>query len=146
MLANFLFRIRQYASDHRGKLIKVAIVVMGALILAWLIIYAMERFQEWGYDKGIKALDEKVLHYEAEAKAREAEAQILKNALQLRYAQLKAIQETVRTAEINLQNARHQSGQLKVIYEKTRDDSNIPVDISHCGACEELGLAGHPCK
>jgi len=146
MLNNFFFRIRQWASDHRTKLIKVALVVLASLILAWLILYAIERIQQAGYEKGVHALEIKALEASERAKELEGQANVLKIALSGKYAELVAIRERAETAEMNLQNARRATAPLKVIYEQAHNAPDIPIDISDCGACAELARAGHSCK
>jgi len=146
MLNNFIFRVGQWARDNRARLIKIALVVIASLFLAWLILYASERIQQAGYERGAHALEIKA--QEASERAREAERQadILKMALSGKYGELVAIRERAETAERNLENARRATAPLKVIYEQAHNASDIPVDISDCGACAELARAGHACK
>jgi hypothetical protein len=145
-LSNFVLRVADYARNHRRQVIKLVTAVVASLVIAWLVIYAIERFQQWGYEKGVKALELKFNEAEAKAKAAEARAaglEVLIKANEAEYADLKLKADA---ADSRLGQTTIVYRTLKEKYEETRDNPDIPACVSYADACAELAGVNHPCK
>lgn len=146
IISNFLYRVGQYAKENRARLINWLLILAAVIVGALLIYYGVERFHAWRFEKRVEALDKRYEKAEAEAKAAEALINALKTELRAKDALLEELDKQAAAAQKVVERTRTVYVSLKDEYEKTRDNPDVPVDISNCGACAELARAGHACK
>jgi hypothetical protein len=147
MINDFLFRVRQYAYDNRAKLIRALLIAIGAIIFAALIWYGAEYVASGRLARKIAALEALERDASARAKEAEAEAETLKNAIEAKYAQIRAIQEQAARAETALMLARRNVEPLRKTYEQARSNiADIPADTTCADACKALAAVGFPCQ
>lgn len=146
ILNNFLFRVGQWARQNRTRLVRLILIVAAALILAGLIYYSVERFHAWRYEKAVEAKDKEFRAAETKINAAEAVITALKVEIAAKDALIEELDKQANAAQRVVEKTRTVYVSLKDEYEKTRDNPNVPADISNCGACAELARAGHPCK
>lgn len=146
ILSNFLFRARQYASDNCARLIRAFVIAAGALIVAALIYYGVESWQRSRFERKVNALE--ALYRDADARAKEAEAQaeLLKRAIDDKYAELRELETRAASAETALRTARGKVVTLKEEYEtiRYRDVPDTPVSVE--AACAKLAAIGYRCE
>lgn len=146
IVSNFLTRVSDAISRNRRNLIKVAIAVVGAVILAWLVIYAMERFQQWGYEKGVKAMDLKFNEEQAKSKAAEARAVALESLIKANEAEYADLKRRADAADARLGETTIVYRTVKERYETVRDNPDVPACVSYADACKELSRLGFECR
>lgn len=145
-LNNFLFRLRQYARDNRDKLIRALVIAAAALFLVLLIYYGVEKIQQWSYERGIRSVDAVVHAKEAEAKAHEARADEIAREIVIKEAIADEWEIRARAAEWKLAETGRAIAPLRKTYEETRDNPDIPADISCADVCARLAALGHACQ
>lgn len=138
--------ILKYLNANRDRLIKALVVAAGILLLVLLIYYGVDYVQTARYEKRVAAADKAIAEADARAKGIEREAEILKDALEGKYAQLNALRTRAEIAEGALKNARRIVTPLKEEYEEARTNPVVPADTTCAAACAELAGLGHACK
>jgi uncharacterized protein HemX len=146
ILSNFLRRVADAVRRNRRALIKVVIAVVASLIIAWLVIYAIERFQQWGYEKGVKALELKFNEAEAKAKASEARAVALESLIKANEAEYADLKRRADAADARLGETTIVYRTVKERYETVRDNPDVPACVSYADACKELSRLGFECR
>lgn len=146
LLSNFLRRLGDFLHQNRARVIKWLLILAAVLIGAWLIYYGVERFHAWRYEKAVEAKDREFRAAEAKINAAEAVINALKVEIAAKDALIEELDKQANAAQKVVEKTRTVYVSLKDEYEKTRDNPNVPADISNCGACAELARAGHPCK
>jgi hypothetical protein len=144
-ITNFLRRLGDFLHRNRAGVIKWVIILAAVLIGAWLIIYAIERLQTWSYDRGAAAKNLEIKALEDKAKEAEGRADVLRRALEIRYAYQHELEKRAEVAEAKLRDTKARVVTLKEAYETIR---YVPVagPVSCESACSELAAIGFPCK
>lgn len=146
MLRNFLFRIRQYASDNRAKVIKWLLIAAAAFVLLWTVFYIVENVQRWKYEKQVQALDRQMKDLDQQAKDAEARAEVLKRAIDQKYAEIQFLEARANTAEAKLRDTKQKTITLKEAYETIRYVPMPVGPVSCLDACASLAAVGYPCR
>jgi len=151
MLHNFLYRVGEYARDNYRKLINWAIVAVSIFLAVLLIYGAIESFVRSRSYKRINELEQQYRQAEARAKDFQTQADVLKAALDLKYAEISKLKEQAAAADAAVARTRRESAPLKERYEEARNtptDNTLPAaaDLSCSELCKELSGLGHPCR
>ena len=146
IMNNFLYRVRDWIGQNRVRLIKYLLIIAAVIASALLIYYAFERYNAWRYEKNVQALDRRFRDAEDKAKAAEALINALKVEIGAKDALIAELDKQAAASQRVVERTRTEYVFLKGVYEKTRDNPDVPVDISDCNACAELARAGHACK
>ena len=78
ILSNFLTRISDALRRNRRLVIRIALYLVAAIVLAWLIYFAVEKWHGWRLQEALGALDKRIEAKDAEIKASEAVINALK--------------------------------------------------------------------
>ena len=145
-LSNFGRRVADYVRDNRVRLIKLALVVAAAVIVALLLQYAVEKFYAWRYEKAVNALDRKFSEAESKAKAAEAREKALKVQIETLKAKQQFLEAQAKAADKRLSETTIVYRTVKEAYEVVRDNPDVPACVSYADACKELAGLGFQCK
>jgi len=147
MLRNFLYRLGEYARENRNKLIKFALIIVGALLAGFIIYGIAESIERSRYYKSLDEFDKRIEQAEAKAKALEQQAGILKTALIAKYARLAELELQAKSADVKLQKTRTVYMPLEKIYEEIRNAPALPAAAISCAdLCRQLSELGYPCE
>jgi hypothetical protein len=146
MLSDFLFRVRQYAHENRGQIVRAFLIAAGAIFILLLVYFGIEELRRARYEKRVDALEALFRDADASAKDAERQADALKAAIDAKYDQIRDLEARAANAEAALRTSRQRVEPLKETYEKARDNPDIPADTTCADACTELARLGHPCK
>jgi flagellar biosynthesis/type III secretory pathway M-ring protein FliF/YscJ len=149
-LSNFLRRAGDFLLEYRDRIIKWALIAVSALLVILLLYGFIENIVRSRSYKRINELEQQYQEAEARAKDFKAQADVLKAALDLNYAEQRKLKEQAAAADAALNRTRREVAPLKETYEKAR---NTPVDTAADAAdldcadlCARLAELGHPCQ
>lgn len=146
MLNDFLYRIGQWGRENRARLIGAVLIAGGAIVLALLIRYGVERIQQWSYERGAAAKDQEFREADTKAKLHQARANALEAQIAAKDARIIELEKESVAAKVVYEKTRTVYLPLKETYEEARDNPDVPVDISCADACRELAAVEHPCR
>lgn len=146
MLRDFLFRVKDYGYRKRGELIKWGIIILLAAVALWAIWMGVEFIQSARYSKRVETLENEIKAAESRAKDAESRAEVIRQAIDQKYEELKQISARADAAEGKLRNTRSSVVTLKEEYETVRYVDRIIGPVSCLDTCEELARLGYPCK
>lgn len=138
--------ILKYFSANRDRLIRALVVAAGILLLVLLIYYGVDYIQTARYEKRVAAADKAIAEADARAKAASDEAEILKDALEGKYAELVKLRSRAEIAEDALRNVRRVVVPLKKEYEEARNNPMPAGPVSCADACAVMASIGYSCK
>jgi len=150
-LSNFLRRIGDFLIEYRDRILKWALIAVSALLALILIYGAIENIVSSRSYKRINELEQQYRDAEARAKDFQAQADVMKAALDLKYAEISKLKEQAAAADAALARTRAQVAPLKERYEEARNtqiDNTLPAaaDLSCADLCLRLAELGHPCR
>jgi cell division protein FtsB len=146
ILSNFLRRVADAVQRNRARLIRIALYLLGVLIVAWLIYFAVEKFYGWRYEKTVNALERKFSEEEAKANAAEARERALKVQIETLNARQQFLEAQAKAADKRLGETTIVYRTVKEAYEVVRDNPVVPACVSYADACKELSGLGFNCK
>lgn len=145
ILNNFLYRVRDWVTQNRSRLIKYLLILAAVIVAAWLMSYAFERYHAWRYEKSVEALDKRFQDADAEAKSHKALADALKIELELKDAKIVELGKQASAAKVIHERTKTVYLTQKEEYEQIRNNP-LPVATVTCADLRAelagLGLAG----
>lgn len=146
ILNNLLIHLGEYLSRNRQRIFKAFGIAIAALALFLLIVAGVEKWKRAKYEKQVNALEQQFKDADAKAKEAERQAEILKNAIDAKYDELRAIRDRAEASENRLRQTRTVYVPLKEDYEKVRNTPMPTGPVSCADICAELERLGFPCR
>ena len=110
MLKNFVYRVGDFLIEYRDRIIKWALILAGALLGALMIYGIAESIERSRSDKRINELEQEYRDAEGRAKDFQAQADVMKAALDLKYAEISKLKEQAAAAEAAVARTRRDHG------------------------------------
>jgi hypothetical protein len=145
-ISNFGRRIADYLRQNPRRVIIWIVMAIAGVAFAWLMIYGVERLEQWGYERGVEASEEKFQKANAEVRAAEARERALKEQIDILETEQRELEARADAAEKRRQQTQIVYRTVKEAYEIARDNPVVPACVSRADACSELAGVNHPCK